>query len=167
MKLWSKKYISCQSCNTEEWKHKSKGYCIKCYDLMDRRNALSNWDINNSKSIVPIKGINPHTIEEIKRRRPPEVLMIKEKIIAQIDRRIFIYQEYNNSSNLDAIHIEHYLSKIYSLVTDINKGGNNFHGRAMGYNDNFNLDQRKIIIKDLICILISCKFRLNWDEIFD
>lgn len=154
---WNKNYSKCLSCETTEWLHKSKGYCSKCYPLIKMMRILESWDSNVPNTIIPVGPIN-QTIRDLI-IRSNKVNEVKEGLIADINSRITLYKRYN-SPNGDAMTIEFFLERIASITNNLNSE-KLFHGAVTRYNDNFNSEQRKIILKDLAQILINRRVKFD------
>lgn len=153
---WSKNYNKCESCYTEEWIHKSRGYCSKCYPLILKKEKIQNWDKNNSKSLVLVSPVNQITMDYL--IKSDELGDAKKTLISQTEMRLHLYFLYNTGGNGSAMLIEQLLERIAKLTNNVS---NNklFYGGCSDY-QNFTNEHRKTIIKDLANILLSTRLIL-------
>lgn len=160
---WSRKHTNCISCNTEEWEHKGKGYCAKCYPLMKKKEIIEQWDKNNPTSLKPVSPIDERVLERL--IQWDDLEKAKESLLRQIDARLHLYKMYNSPGNVDPISIEFLLERISTLTNNISDT-KLFHGAVTRYSENFTNEQRQIIYKDLAYILINRKLNLDiWRDI--
>ena len=52
-KIWSDKYIECQSCKSIERKHEGRGLCTRCYTKL-RKEYKKNWYMKNKYGKAPV-----------------------------------------------------------------------------------------------------------------
>jgi hypothetical protein len=158
--FWSKKYPSCVSCATDEWAHKSRGYCIKCYPLIKKKAIIQKWDQGNPSTLVPVKPCSKEMLQILV--KSGRLDLIKGRLLEQIDLRLNKYKFYNTPRFCTGLIIEHYLEQIASLTNNVSDRPL-FHGAVDRYSVNFNAEQREIIYKDLLYILIHRRFNLLLD----
>lgn len=160
---WSRKHTNCISCSTEEWEHKGKGYCAKCYPLMKKKEIIEQWDKNYPTSLKPVSPIDERILERL--IQWDDLEKAKESLLRQIDTRLHLYKMYNSIGKVDPISIELLLERISTLTNNISDT-KLFHGAVTRYSENFTNEQRQIIYKDLAYILINRKLNLDiWRDI--
>jgi len=160
---WSRYYDKCTHCCTEEWKHIGKGFCKKCYPLMKKLEIIEKWDTSNISSLKVVKPINIKAITLLIKSNKIE--NAKESLLKQIRSQLHLYKIYNSDDTVDGIKIENLFYSI-SRITNNLSTSNVFREAANRYNYNFNNDQRRIICKDLLMILINRRFYLNiWQDV--
>lgn len=160
---WSRKHTNCISCGTEEWEHKGRGYCVKCYPLMKKREIIEQWNKNNLASLEPVSPIDERILERLIKSDYLE--KAKESLLRQIDARVHLYKMYNSPGEVDPISIEFLLERITTLTNNISHS-KLFNGAVTRYSENFTNEQRQIIYKDLAYILINRKLNLDiWEDI--
>lgn len=159
---WHKKYNSCTSCGTEEWPYRSRGLCNKCYPLIIKSERIKLW---NKDDLSTIKEIDSYTRAFLIKGNKLEIA--KESLIKQINERLNLYRRYNEKGEASGIAIEYSLRAVSRITNNVNND-DFFYGSVTRYNDHFNNDQRRIILKDILLILINRRFHLDtWKDLLD
>jgi hypothetical protein len=157
---WSINNERCISCATIEWKHKGNGYCSKCYPIIKKREIIEQWDLSDTTTLKVVSPINEQILDQLIRQNNFE--KARESLLKQIDARLHWYRRYNSSQEVGSIEIELLLDNIARITTSQPL----FHGAQERYQQTFNNEQRQIIYKDLVLILINTRLYLNvWKDI--
>lgn len=159
---WGNRYSKCTSCSTEDWRHKAKGLCVKCYPIIRSIEIVSKWDFNEKSTLKPIPGISAIVISQIASGRDFE--KSKTEILRQLENRLNLYKNCFNPECISGINMERLLEKFSELILG-DKGKKMFHGVCSTYDSNFQKEQLEIIYKDLSLILASKRFELNLTKI--
>ena len=155
----------CSSCASEIWYIKAKGLCYKCYPLVQKIEAVRKWDKNNASTMVPISGINEQTLTYIAKLK--EFEEVKKRIIQQYEQRLSSYKKLFSDEVVDGLDLEYMFRKFSVLLANGNKDRwHLFHGYANNFSHEFDNDQRKFIYNQLLTILITRRFKLNWTRIY-
>lgn len=157
---WANKFTKCQQCGTDRFRHRAKGYCIRCYPLIRRLQQVSSWDLANAKSL---KGyprdeayFYPTTFEKVKLG---VALQIQERLaFLQIRERQLV-------EPLDGLDFEYILNDIGRRCKAKNKYL--FHGIATTIDHNFDMEQKRILYRLLNEIQENIPWKgINWNRVF-
>lgn len=163
MMAWGRKYTACVSCQTIIWEHKRNGLCSKCYPLVKKREIIEKWDIKNKNTLISVSPIDNEIMEHLV--RCGEVDVARKSLIRQINSRLEMFKRYNSPGQVNGYDIENLLEKIASITNNISEK-KLFHSKACCYDEPFTNEQRQIIYKDLLFVLINRKLDLNiWRDL--
>lgn len=159
--MWNKKFNECLSCGTTNWSHKAKGYCKKCYPIINNISKVKVWDEKDSATWKEIPSFGKKEINVIK---GDKFSSAKNEIIRQLESRLRVIKNTVNPEKVTAIQIEYTLDILAEIVLK-NKGKQMFHGHASSY-ELFTDAHLKTIYKDLNSILLNKRFTLDLNKIF-
>jgi len=146
---WSKRHGTCLNCGTVSRKHKSRGYCTKCYDLMLRRETVERCDLSNPSTLTGLGSPNPPKngdersmrlyCQEFERWKKAELKVLWERL------EYFRHRErmLRDDASIEPISLENQLSRIVDLYAP-GKGSSLTHCWA-GQFDEFSMEQRRIL----------------------
>lgn len=159
--MWNKKFDSCKACGSIEWEYKAKGYCKKCYPLIQSVLKVNDWDENIPSSLKEIPGFNTQAIESVQGEMFSKA---KAEIKRQLESRLNIIKNSVNPENITPLSIEYTLNEIAEIILK-DQGKSLFHGHAGSY-QLFSDEQLITIYKDLNYILLKRRFSLDLNKIY-
>lgn len=134
--IWSKYSNQCRNCNSSRRRHRSKGFCTKCYPYVHKIELSKKWDITNRKTL---KGYPSSWILQ----RPD--LFAKEKIRIPRQWQSHLdwlrYREVKLKGPILGIDVEHGLQRIADMCGVRKKSI--FFGSAGWIDDLFDPKQKK------------------------
>lgn len=156
-KKWSRKYEKCLNCTSVQFKHRAKGFCVRCYPLIEKIEAVKRWNFS-------VRALNDMVSHIQNQERFEEV---KAKVISQIENRLHFLKslEEINIRPIYGLDIEYRLRDIARRCRTKNK--DLFHGFAGYIDDHFNMEQKRTLYKLLSKIIADIPWRgINWSKVF-
>ena len=140
MKFISKKHKACINCSTTRYKHKARGYCLRCYAIVRKIKLIKTWKLSNPKSLkdCPI-DVNRFSLDRFAK--------FKTLYIKELDNQLehLKVKEEQLFGSIEGIDIEMQLTHIVSRVKIRNK--NLFFHTANSFDHQFDEKQKKIIFQ--------------------
>jgi len=161
-KKWSLKFDNCKNCLTKRFPHKAKGYCSRCYPLVEKLDEIERWNLGKLETLKNYpKDLIFHNLDIFEKIQKGSLKQYKERL------DLLKYNEENCSkSMIDGIELEHKIRHIADLI-GVN-GNKLFFGSANLFDHNFNKKQKKILYQLFNTITENVKWEgVNWYRIFD
>lgn len=156
-KKWSRKYEKCLNCESAQFKHRAKGFCVRCYPLIKKIEAIKKWNFSERSTNNMVSHIQDKKIFN----------EVKTRIICQIEKRLHLFKslEEINSHPIDGLDIEYRLRDIALRCRTRDK--DLFHGIAGYIDESFNTEQKRILYKLLNKIISDIPWGgINWSKVF-
>jgi hypothetical protein len=136
---WSKKFEKCEQCGTDRYKHLARGLCTRCYPLVRKLEQVNGWSVDNPGDLEEnltdkILG-NP---ERFERAKSNVANQIRDRL-----ERLKIREEKLEGS-VDGMDIECQLQWLIRQCPSV-RDKELCYGTASTFNDEFNMEQRKIL----------------------
>jgi hypothetical protein len=148
---WSRKFEKCQQCGTKRFKHKARGLCIRCYQLVKKLEQVTHWNLYDAKSLTDYPT-------DMMFHDPQTFQLVHSDVSNQIKERLefLLRKERKLEGPVDGIDIERQLGRI--AIKCRVKDKSMFHGRAGSIDDDFNTKQ----IKRLFELLNEIEEGIPW-----
>jgi len=149
MPSWSRDFVRCQSCSTQLFRHKAKGYCERCYRVekeIQKLQDLSDQELH--KRSVELFGVQPARKEYLSvaviSERYSDIKLRWLKLYGAIDRDPTIL------SNI--LVVEEILNEV---ARQSGRSLSFFDNKLMGVQSNMPLEQRAMMCKLMLRLLVS------------
>lgn len=158
---WSKKYDKCINCGTVRFRHKSRGYCTRCYTPIKKLKDVEKWNFEKPETLISYPKEPTFQREEVFHK-------IKKGFNKQYNRRLdeLKYNEEYLKRDITGHDLEFKIREVAKLCGV--DGSLLFYGKANSFNSDFNDNQRKLLYKLLQSIIENKKWKgIDWWELFD
>ncbi len=160
-KRWSSKYEKCQECGTERYRHRAKGLCIRCYQLVQKLKQIDQWDIHDPGTLKGFpRGVMDMLNEKTFNR-------MKHGAAEQVRWRLNFLKlrEQSLQGPVTGLDVEYSLRHIADLCGVRNK--NLFFGIADYIDSQFGMKQKEVLYELLNKIEEDLPWRaINWSKVF-
>lgn len=141
-KEWSRAAKKCRSCSTARFLHVARGFCKRCYPLVQKLLQAKDWDVNNPRSFA-------HIVRNVAFWKPDALKKIRTRRIATIQARLEFLKTREEQLNeeIDGLDLENEFNWIAKRCGSVR--ADLFRNTSTFFDHNFTPEQKRLIFRIL------------------